>query len=972
MGTGQAYAGYGQVRLISPYEIHTLTDLRIEQNLNEHGQLLVRGIIPDNKQDTYIQLPVSHQTIAVQEVDDQGEPGRVLFQGLVQEVSISAIQGVYYLELSAVTYSMLMDLEPRSRSFSGEEGTYRDIVDTVLGAYDGADKLDNILNNQRPVGMVLQYKETDWAFIRRIASQFGAAVFPEITAVSPKLFLGIPEGRYWELALQPYVLHRDLAWEEEIRKQTIHQEGEIDEQIYTVETEQLYKLGDKIQFLEKELTVVGFTGQFKAGRLVYEYQFTPSEKNLQKPLYNSPLIGSSLDGTVVEIKGSKIQVHLTIDGEREVRHWLAYETPYTAEGHGGGWYCMPESGDAVRVYFPSVREESAIVTSSFRKAPLPNRASDPATKVWATPFGKEMRFQRSDITLSARQERVFLKIDDKSGLTFQSEHDLILKSHADIAASVSSLRVNAGEGIYVHCKSSSMILDGETDIKAGSLQVEGLKKSPVYIEDLPPVPEVPFVDEVASEAGNTDKASGPVGILGVAQLGLQVAGMFPMVGPAAVGAGAGLGVAQINSIAMSVASSLPFVGGAIRAANLGRSLAASHNPFQEQIDAMQRLGFELAGAGLMGKMFMAARGVKSDMTAEEFVERLKREMESKAYFPESYADTNRIVIEIKKSLGWSDELTEDVVKSIMERKSTDDIIKEMKEKYGVNVLHGYANIVTSYHAEDAGMTFGELFATDAYKSSEIPYIGNNSGKGLGLRPSVPKIPEDVDPPKIRPYNQDIVDPPGIDMRKRVLESLRISKATRDARNKSGYKDYLAREKEILKEIEKRRLAGGTWQAGKVITATPELETHLKYREYFDKNGKEHPNKKGIVGAHNSEEFYRNNIKVVSENKVYDLNGNEVIGVKQVVYSMPELDPKTRQPTGNYNQSTNKKTIYDPNVISDKEYVDRGIEAANNALKKEPTGVLPRVWMGVDSKGVEWVGHCENGEITSFFPTTPTP
>lgn len=627
MGTGQAYAGYGQVRLISPYEIHTLTDLRIEQNLNEHGQLLVRGIIPDNKQDTYIQLPVSHQTIAVQEVDDQGEPGRVLFQGLVQEVSISAIQGVYYLELSAVTYSMLMDLEPRSRSFSGEEGTYRDIVDTVLAAYDGADKLDNILNNQRPAGMVLQYKETDWAFIRRIASQFGAAVFPEVTAASPKLFLGIPEGRYWELALQPYVLHRDLAREEEIRKQTIHQEGEIDEQIYTVETEQLYKLGDKIQFLEKELTVVGFTGQFKAGRLVYEYQFTPSEKNLQKPLYNSPLIGSSLDGTVVEVKGSKIQVHLTIDGEREVRHWLAYETPYTAEGHGGGWYSMPESGDAVRVYFPSVREESAIVTSSFRKAPLPNRASDPATKVWATPFGKEMRFQRSDITLSARQEKIFLKIDDKSGLTFQSEHDLILKSHADILASVSSLRVNAGEGIYVHCQSSSMILDGETDIKAGSLQVEGLKKSPVYIEDLPPVPEVPFVDEVASEAGNTGKASGPVGILGMAQLGLQVAGMFPMVGAAATGARAGLGVAQISSIAMSVASSLPFVGGAIRAANLGRSLAVSYDPFQEQIDTMQRLGFDLAGATYAWRVYSAARGMKSEMTAEEFAKRLKIELD---------------------------------------------------------------------------------------------------------------------------------------------------------------------------------------------------------------------------------------------------------------------------------------------------------------------------------------------------------
>ncbi|MMZ70408.1 hypothetical protein D1872_334410 [compost metagenome] len=86
--------------------------------------------------------------------------------------------------------------------------------------------------------------------------------------------------------------------------------------------------------------------------------------------------------------------------------------------------------------------------------------------------------------------------------------------------------------------------------------------------------------------------------------------------------------------------------------------------------------------------------------------------------------------------------------------------------------------------------------------------------------------------------------------------------------------------------------------------------------------------------------------------------------------MPELDAKTGKPTGNYNQSTNKKTIYDPNIISNREFVERGIEAANNALAKEPSGVLPRVWIGVDSKGVTWVGNFENGKITTFYPTTP--
>ncbi|MDH6351165.1 hypothetical protein M2298_003123 [Brevibacillus sp. 1238] len=185
----------------------------------------------------------------------------------------------------------------------------------------------------------------------------------------------------------------------------------------------------------------------------------------------------------------------------------------------------------------------------------------------------------------------------------------------------------------------------------------------------------------------------------------------------------------------------------------------------------------------------------------------------------------------------------------------------------------------------------------------------------------------------------------------------------DQRGRGGSKD---------KGGETRRTEG-TGNGGRIpnkITSTPELEEHLKYREYVDENGKKHKNKKGIVGAHNSDEFFKNDVLIRSENKVYDINGNEVKGVRQIEYSMPEIDGKTEKPTGNYNQSTNTKTIYDPNIISDREYVDRGIEAVNNALEKEPSGVLPHTWTGVDSKGVTWLGYYKNGKVTSFFPTSP--
>ena len=69
--------------------------------------------------------------------------------------------------------------------------------------------------------------------------------------------------------------------------------------------------------------------------------------------------------------------------------------------------------------------------------------------------------------------------------------------------------------------------------------------------------------------------------------------------------------------------------------------------------------------------------------------------------------------------------------------------------------------------------------------------------------------------------------------------------------------------------------------------------------------------------------------------------------------------------GEYGITEFTKTVYDPYVIGDGEFIQRGLEDANNAML--PNGTLPSVWSGFDSLGVEWVGYFRNGEITSFFP-----
>ena len=135
--------------------------------------------------------------------------------------------------------------------------------------------------------------------------------------------------------------------------------------------------------------------------------------------------------------------------------------------------------------------------------------------------------------------------------------------------------------------------------------------------------------------------------------------------------------------------------------------------------------------------------------------------------------------------------------------------------------------------------------------------------------------------------------------------------------------------------------------------TSKLEAHIKNTDPTV------PRSRGIGGAHNSVEFFKNDVRVVRTTKT------SIPGVSVVEYNMPRLNPNGT-PTGGYGRTIFSKTIYDPLIVGDSVYVSRGIQAANNAALRSG-GVMSREWTGVDNYGVTWRGYYTYGEITSFFP-----
>ncbi|MCM3340840.1 contractile injection system protein, VgrG/Pvc8 family [Paenibacillus sp. MER TA 81-3] len=633
MSTASKQSGYEHIRLVSPYEIQTLSSVQIEKKVNEHAHLHLTAIIPEEKKDRYIDMSSGSDTIQIQEIDE-GNAVRTLFHGVISDMAIKSVRGIYYLELEGISHTSRMDIKLKSRSFQNRNMLYQDLVHHILSEYPGSDCIDLAFDNASLNQFTLQYQETDWQFLKRMASRFGAVLIPEAAADSPKLWIGVPDGKADSLTNAHYSVMRTLIdWHNNDALQ------ETDVTSYSIETERYYSIGDRIVFKDKELTVMESTARFNEGAFTYEYLLRPATGIRQNPMTNPDICGASLEGKIIDVTKDKVQVHLNIDSAQAKQEacWFPYSSVYTAEGNSG-FYCMPQMGDAVQVYFPSRQEEEAVALNSVRRGGRDSpKMANPGVKYWGTNFGKEVKFGSNDLVLTAKENHVFVKMDEHEGIEIHSKQAIVFHTEKDLELKLDKkLDIQAREAVYLLCGGSSIVLDGETDIQGTSLRIEGLTKAPVYVKDLEP------------ESGeNGEAAEGPKkGLLdkfldGV-QLALDVVGMIPVVGKAASVANAGISAARgdYTRAGLSLVASVPYMGLAATGGKLApKGMLATGSGLA------QTGGTGLSTNFLIGKVLTAARKMQSNHSQEEMTQRIKNRMRYKTII---MFNRQRIYVPLKK------------------------------------------------------------------------------------------------------------------------------------------------------------------------------------------------------------------------------------------------------------------------------------------------------------------------------------
>ncbi len=461
---------------VSPFAVEGIVEMKVEQSLNRHAALYVKGIIPKETGDFGVKDTDDSTVVTVSGSDE------VIFKGLVQDIRASFEGQVYYLEVWAVSFSIQADTDVLSRSFQDAGMNYQQIAEQMAG--------ENALSvsvETSPLSvnhLLLQYQETNWEFLKRIASHNGSVLLPSVK--EPSFYFGIPKGNQrGSLLSYRFSVGKNIRRYRKFSGAGVEISAE-DAMEYTVTADDfVLSIGDTVEYDGNTLFVRETQIHLADAVLTCRYVLCP-ENGLKVPVtYNQHITGLTLAGQVLEVNGDTVKVLLCVDESQDTATAYAfpYITPYSAENHTG-LYLMPELGDVVHIQFPTEDESLAVAQASYRQGGS-DRSVNPDIKYLRTPHDKEIKISDKEILITAKTGGLFVRLNEESGIEIFSQHgimvntmssiDMIAAGHISLAAGDSVIlsagngcSINAGKGIDGRAgKGIDLVAGAEVSVKSG-------------------------------------------------------------------------------------------------------------------------------------------------------------------------------------------------------------------------------------------------------------------------------------------------------------------------------------------------------------------------------------------------------------------------------------------------------------------------------------------------------------------------
>lgn len=453
---------------VEPFALERILELELVKQVNEHTRFYVRGVLKEGEEDSLISQQWDAQAVRLT------ESGKTLFCGVATDVGVVCESGVYYLEAEAVSWTILLDREEKKRSFQEKGRSYQSIVNQLAGEAGGTAKC--VAPDKQIENLLLEYRETDWEFLKRLASHSNSVLVADPTKDTPAFSFGLADGKSYteETGKADFSVRKKVSRYRKLSQCQDISYQEEDAVEYTVRTEfAALEIGDQVTIKGKTLYVREARLRLKGSVFLCTCSATTKSGISAAKACHPYISGLTLDGKVLKAINDTVKVHLSIDPEQDEgkAYPFPYATGYSTEGHTG-WYVMPEEGDTVQVIFPTEDENQAYAVQSIRQDDT-EKTADPRVKYLRTPDGKEVKLDREEILITAKDGVTLVRINEKTGVDVFTDKEVKVISGGNITVSSgdnismmskNDFSIHAGKNLIVTAEDSISMTNKENNM----------------------------------------------------------------------------------------------------------------------------------------------------------------------------------------------------------------------------------------------------------------------------------------------------------------------------------------------------------------------------------------------------------------------------------------------------------------------------------------------------------------------------
>ncbi|MGL4671951.1 hypothetical protein, partial [Cetobacterium sp.] len=185
---------------ISEIETLGIKELKIIREINNHSCLKVKGLIKDEKGESYLNMIGSSIQLKVEEDS--------IFTGYIENINLEKKNRDSYIEIIAVSNSKKTDQQKKSRIFQNSQKTYQQNLNYMEIKEIEVQFLESQIAGKKIENPMIQYEETDFIFLKRMVGIEGSFLIPESRSNGEKIWIGKRSGESHKIETDTYTISK--------------------------------------------------------------------------------------------------------------------------------------------------------------------------------------------------------------------------------------------------------------------------------------------------------------------------------------------------------------------------------------------------------------------------------------------------------------------------------------------------------------------------------------------------------------------------------------------------------------------------------------------------------------------------------------------------------------------------------------------------------------------------------------------